>query len=88
MKLRAFPKSLSGKWSIGLSIVFIILILAKIQYSIRVPTFAITTLGLTGFLIGIIAIFKNKDRTILNFLPILVGLLILIWIAAELIFQH
>lgn len=88
MKLTLLPKTTPGKWSVGLSIAFIILIWAKIQYSIHILSFAIAALGLIGFFIGIIAFFRNKDRSILNLLPILVGLLIILWIAGELIFPH
>ena len=88
MKLNFIPKTRLGKWSIGLSIVFIILIWTKIQYSIPMPSFAIAALGLTGLFTGIVAIFRNKDRSVLNLLPLLVGLLILLWITAELIFPH
>ncbi len=87
MKLGFLPKTTPGKWSVGLGIVFIILIWTKIQYSIHMPTFAIAAFGLAGLFTGIAAIFR-KDRSVLNFLPILVGLLILLWIAAELIFPH
>ena len=88
MKFTFLPITTLGKWAIGLSILFIILIWAKISYSIPIPTFAIAAFGIAGFLISIIAIFKNRDKAILNFLPLLVGLIILLWIAAELIFPH
>ena len=52
------------------------------------PTFAIAAFGIAGFILAIIAIFKNKDKSILNFLPLLVGLIILLWIAAEVIYPH
>lgn len=88
MKLTLKPKTLSGKWSVGLSVAFILLIWTKIQYHIHVPTFAIAALGWAGFFISIVAIFKNKDRAILNFLPILVGLVIILWTCGELLFPH
>jgi len=88
MRLTFLPKTTLGKWSVGLSIAFIILIWMKIQYAIHLPSFAIAALGLAGLVIGIAAIFKNKDRAVLNLLPIIVGLVILLWIAAELIFPH
>ena len=88
MKLNILPKTTTGKWSLGFSVAFLIFIWAKIQYSIRVPTFAIAALGLVGFFMSLIAFFKNKDRSILNLLPVLVGLVILLWIAGELIFPH
>lgn len=88
MKITLLPKSLLGKWSLGLSVVFIVLIWLKIQYSIHIMTFAIAALGLAGFITSIISIFKIKDRSILNFLPILVGLIIVFWIVAEIIYPH
>ena len=88
MKLHFIPKTRLGKWSIGLSIAFIILIWTKIQYSIPMPSFAIAALGLTGLFTDIVAVFRNKDRSVLNLLLILVSSLILLWIVAELIFPH
>lgn len=88
MKLTVLPKTTPGKWSVGLSIAFIILIWLKIQNSIPVPTFAIAALGLAGFVISLVAIIKNRDRSLLNWLPVLVGLLILLWTVAELLFPH
>ena len=88
MRLNVLPKTTLGKWSVGLSIVFIILIWMKMQYSIHVPTFAIAAVGLIGFIMSIIAIFRNKDRSILVLLPILVGIVIVLWTAGELIFPH
>ena len=88
MRFTFLPKTIPGKWAVGISIAFIILIWLKIQFSIHLPTFAIAALGLAGFIVSIVAIIKNKDRSILIFLPVLVGLLIISWAAAELIFPH
>jgi hypothetical protein len=88
MRFVFLPKTTLGKCSIGLSILFIIFILLKIQGSMPMPTFAIAVFGIAGFIIAIIAIFKKEDKAILNLLPLLVGLVILLWIAAELMFPH
>jgi hypothetical protein len=88
MRLTILPKTTLSKSSVIISVVFIILIWTKIQFSIHVPTFAIGALGLIGFIVSIIAIFKNKDRSVLIFLPVLVGLIIILWTAAEFIFPH
>ena len=90
MRFTFLPKSTIGKWAVGLSSAFIIFICLKIQNSISLPlpTFAIAAIGIAGFILAIIAIFKNKDKAILNLLPFLVGLVILVWIAAELLFPH
>jgi len=37
---------------------------------------------------GIVAILKNKDRAILTFIAILVGLVIMLWTVLEFIFPH
>ncbi|NMA64554.1 MAG: hypothetical protein GX964_11040 [Syntrophomonadaceae bacterium] len=81
------PKTASGKWAATLSIAFIILMALKMRLPFPLPSFFIAALGLGGFVTGIIALTK-KDRTILVFLSILVGLVIIFWIAAELIYPH
>ena len=90
MKLNFIPKTRLGKWSIGLSIAFIVLIGMKIAdyFHFPLPTPAIAALGLMGFILSLIAIFRNKDRAILIFLPVLVGLVIILWTTAEFIFPH
>ena len=88
MRFTFLPKTTLGKWALGLSIAFIIFIWWKIQGSMPIPTFAIAAIGLAGFTVVITAIFRNKDKAILNLLPLLVGLVILLWTAAELLFPH
>jgi len=88
MRFTLLPKTRLAKWALGLSIAFIVLIATKIVAFLPLPTFVIAALGLAGFTVGIIAIIKDKDRSILSLLPLLVGLIIIFWIAAELIFPH
>ncbi|NTW72838.1 MAG: hypothetical protein HGA49_11450 [Eubacteriaceae bacterium] len=88
MKITLLPKTRLGYWSAGLSILFIIMIWLKMQGLIPLMTFMIAGFGITGFFVGLIAVFMNKDWAILNFLSIIVGLLIILWIAAEIIFPH
>jgi len=87
MKINLLPKTASGKWAAILTIAFIILISLKIRHGIHLPTFIIAGLGVAGFVVGIIALVK-KDRAIMTFLSILVGLVIFLWIAAEIIYPH
>jgi hypothetical protein len=86
--MRFLPTTNNGRWASGLSIAFIILIIIKIIAFLPLPTFVIAAIGLVGFILGIIAVFKNKDRTILNFAAITVGLIIMLWTAAELVSPH
>lgn len=88
MKITLLPKTRLGYWSAGLSILFIIMIWLKMQGLIPLMTFMIAGFGIAGFFVGLIAVFMNKDWAILNFLSIIVGLLIILWIAAEIIFPH
>jgi hypothetical protein len=88
VKTIVLPKTCIGKWALGLSIAFIVLIAMKIQGSLPMPTFTITALGLTGFAMGIVAILRNRDRGILNYMAITVGVVIIAWIATELILRH
>ncbi|MDD4876960.1 MAG: hypothetical protein PHQ86_07540 [Dehalococcoidales bacterium] len=90
--MKILPKTTLGKWAIGLSIAFIFLIGMKIahyfHFPLPIPTPAIAVLGIVGLVIGLLAVFRNKDRAILNFLPLIVGVIILLWAAAEIIFPH
>ena len=88
MKATFTPKTSAGKWSAGLSIAFIVLIGLKIMDLMRIPSPVIVALGFIGFVIGIVAIIKNKERSILVFLSIPVGLLIVFSAAAELIYPY
>ncbi len=88
MKIYLVPKNNLGKWSVGLSIAFIILLWLKMEFSIHLMIFIIAAIGLAGFAFSIVSIIKNKDRALLNFIPVLVGLIIILWIAGELIYPH
>jgi hypothetical protein len=72
--MRLLPKTCAGWWASGLSLIFIILIAIKIQFWLPLPTFVIAALGSAGFIFGLMAIFKNEDRTILNLLSIISGI--------------
>jgi hypothetical protein len=88
MQISVLPKTKLGRWSIGLGAAFIILIWVKIQYFLPLPTFAIAAIGLLGFILSLVTVIKNKDRSILILIPILAGLIIVLWTAGELIFPH
>ncbi len=89
MSIRILPKSLFGRCAATLSAIFIIAMALKISQLVRlpIPSYAIAAVGLAGLAAAIAALVK-KDRSLLVFLSLLVGLVILIWIAAEFIFPH
>lgn len=88
MKTSFIPKTLSGKWAVVLGLAFIVLISLKMNGTMPLPTFGIAAIGVVGFLVGIYAMIKDKERSILTVIPILVGLLIILWTAGELLFPH
>ena len=52
------------------------------------PTPALALMGLVGFIMGLIAIIKYKDRALLMLLSIPVGLVIILWTFAGIAFPH
>lgn len=93
MKINFWSKTTAGKWASVLTLIFIVLMSLKLltlEISIRIPlpTPFIAGLGLIGFIMGIVSFVKNKDRSLLTLLSILIGLLIIFWTAAEIVFSH
>lgn len=87
MKLAVSSHTWLGKLSAIFSGAFVILFVLKVAWQLRLPTFAIFAFGLVGLATGVIAFIK-KDRSVLLFLSLLVGLFVAIWILAELLFPH
>jgi len=87
MKITLLPKNKAGIWASLLSIIFVVLIFFKLRGTLPLPTFVITAMGLAGFAAGLVAVFK-KDRSIFSVFSVIVGIFILIWIAAEILYPH
>jgi uncharacterized protein YacL len=78
MGISVLPKTSLGRWSLGLAIAFILsFLLAEVVYgynsdSNQVPGFilAIIFVGIGGaaFIIGLISVIKQKERSILTFI--------------------
>ena len=89
MKMGLWPKAKAGKYAACLTLLFIILMILKfLTYSIPLPTPVIAGVGVLGFLFGTISTIKNKDRSPLTLLSVMVGLLVILWVAGEIIFPH
>lgn len=90
MKIVFWPKSTAGKWAAILTLAFIVsMILKQITIGLLpLPTPVIAVLGVTGFIVGVISLIKNKERAIMTLVSIPIGLLIIIWTAAEIVFPH
>jgi len=97
MKIDFIPKSRSGKWSVGLNAFFLITIVVSIilvnglgllnyndhWWDVTVP---ITFLAsIVGFILGIIAIIK-KERSVLVYISVLVGFLLILFIPLHSLF--
>jgi hypothetical protein len=86
------PKTKLGKWSVGLNTFFLILVIISIIFVkvFRILSFddhwwdvtvAITfPASIIAFFTGIIAVIKNKERSVLVFLSILIGIGVIFFI--------
>lgn len=93
MKIKFWPNSKSGQAAAVLTLLFIILMLLKmgtlgLQIILPVPSPMIAILGIVGLVFGLISIVVNKDRAIMTWLSVPVGLLIFFWIGAEMLYPH
>ena len=93
MKMQFWSKTTAGKWAAGLTLAFIVLMALKMiglgaTIRLPLPTPVLALLGVIGFVMGLIAVIKYKDRAILTLLSIPVGLLIIFWTIAEIAFPH
>jgi len=73
---------------VGFGIVFTVLICLKLLGAMPLPTFSIAALGLVGFVLALLAFFRKGDWSVPGLVPVLAGVIILLWTAAELVFRH
>lgn len=93
MKIQLWSKTTAGKWAAILTLLFIVFMALKFSalampIRLPLPTPFVAVIGVAGFIAGVISIIRNKDRSLLTLLSILVGLLIIFWTAAEIAFPH
>jgi len=93
MKLKIWPSPKLGQTAAVLTLLFIILMLLKmgafsVYISLPVPSPLIAIFGVVGLVFGLLSIYLNKDKAILTWLSIPVGLIIFFWIGAEIMFPH
>ena len=98
MKTDFMPKTRLGKWSVWLNAFFLIVIIISIilvdvlgllsyddhWWDVTVPILAITTI--TAFILGIIAIVKNKERSVLVYISVTIGFLAILFIPLHSLF--
>jgi uncharacterized membrane protein HdeD (DUF308 family) len=93
MKIQLYSKTREGKWTAILTLLFIALMVVKLSalsmmIRLPLPTPFLAIIGVIGFLLGILSIVKNKDKSLMTMLSILIGLLIIFWAVAEIAFSH
>ena len=98
MKTDFMPKTRSGKWSVWLNAFFLIVITISIilvnvlgilsyddhWWDVTVPILALATV--TAFILGIIAIRKNKERSVLVYASVIIGLLTILFLLLHSLF--
>ncbi len=103
MKVHFKPKTALGKWSVGLIIVFVVL-LASFQLLVAsgqrggetffsnliltIPMLIAGISGVSAFTTGLIGIIRSGERSIAVYLATLIGLLVLLFVLGEIIFPH
>ena len=89
MKRHAMPQSKEGKWAFGLALAFRALMLLKggEVISLPLPTPVIALAGYASLILGIVA-FVRKDRSYGVLYALAIGILVLAWTLAELLFPH
>lgn len=90
MKIRLWSKTTAGKWAAILTLLFIVSLSVKMLTLgiLPLPMPAIAGIGVIGFIMGLVSIIKNKDWSLLTLLSIPIGLLLVFWIVAEIVFPH
>ncbi len=98
MAISVKPKSPLGKWSVRFAAVFLLIfILASILTGLGGvdlgpvgPIFGITfgLSGLAALVTGLISIVKNKERSILVFLAVFLGIFALVFILGDILIPH
>jgi hypothetical protein len=103
MKFTILPKTTPGKWSIGLIgglVLFFALMWLLVasgqrggetffsNLALTVPALLAAISGIAAFFTGIISIIKSKERSVLVFLAVIIGLFVLIFCLGEFLSPH
>ena len=103
-RIHFLPKTRLGKWSvslIGIFITFILIFYALIEWAdqrggdtffsnlwLTIPILTAATAGISAFVTGVVSIIKKKERSILVYLSILIGLFVIVFISGEIFTPH
>ena len=103
MKVNFMPKTYLGKWSVYLIISFFVFLGLFFVFvnlgerggetffsnlKLTIPMMIAGISGVGSFFTGVISVFKNKEKSVLVFLSTLIGLFVLWFVSAEVLFPH
>jgi predicted Abi (CAAX) family protease len=101
MKISFLPKTVTGKWAVGLAIGFIVLFVLVIILAatgqeggetffsnlyLAIPGLLALASGIAAFVTGVISIIFSRERGFLVFLAAVVGLLVIIFMVGDVLF--
>lgn len=97
------PKTKYGKWSVGLILGFVLFlaiffIVVKMDYRggdtffsnplLAIPILISGICGVMSMITGVLALFKEKERSVFVYISILLGLFVSIFVLGEIITPH
>ena len=99
--IKFLPQKTLGKWTVGLIICFFVGLVIFYLFilsgerggatffsnlKLTIPILSGAICAMAAFFVGLVAIIKQKERSILTFLSMLIGLLVFLWSFAEIAF--
>lgn len=102
MRITILPKAPLGWWSVGLAILFLLFLISPI-FSVlglggvarqiglspgQIKGIAFVLAGITALVTGLISVIRSKERSILVFLAMLLGLCAFLFVLGEFLFPH
>ncbi|MFC1687374.1 hypothetical protein ACFL0L_02250 [Patescibacteria group bacterium] len=97
------PRTTMGKWSVGLigafiffMVVFFVLVESGERggdtffsnLALTIPILIAGACGVAGFVVGLIAMIRKRERSWLVYIATAIGAFIAFWISAEILFPH
>lgn len=87
MKNFLHPSPLAFKGFL-VTLAFVLVMFLKVTIAFPLMSFVIMGIGLIGFAIGLYCLIKYKEISYAVWVSLVIGFLILFWIALELLFPH
>jgi hypothetical protein len=104
VKITFLPATTLGKWAIRLTILLVLFFLlataivvlghqtggetVTANNNIAIPMLLAMVSGVSAFFTGVLAILKNKERSVLVFISTIIGLSVLIFLLGEFLVPH